>query len=472
MREKPAIPSLVLIPGETKDDYAAIYTIASAYAYSGLLISDQGREIDQPVLAFPAVVCSSFAIELFLKFFIGLERAEGIASSKKNIHSLEDLWNQISLTRRNIVAGMFRNSLNDPVTNALEVRLELFKEALNGISTEKAPFVKWRYAHELENVSLMSHAAIEEISDALHRAATYCMQLKFANADKQAEAHSEQDDSQSKDSDLNVRKDWEAPSDLIRRTSGKLILIQGHEPILLNRESPLRRLPVNLDKKIAVFFDGIRYTVEFLDIAYSRIYETLTQMAFRTSTTEIPNKFAHVFMDAWTFVYAVNRFEELYKNIPGIKFNKRDPNVPTFHEITETFRSLRRTADRLVATSESIVALEGSALGELNWITGIEVRPKISLWHCTMRPGTLHKQPSQSTAPFKSTMGWPTDGIRLSFGQFESNLSAIRPHIAIRIRDLEQQLENAFSAPDQKQIQIINDFFAKRCVTVDDSEQS
>jgi hypothetical protein len=165
---------------------------------------------------------------------------------------------------------------------------------------------------------------------------------------------------------------------------------------------------------------------------------------------------------------AANRFYMLYTNIPGIKFNNPEPGIPTFREVTEDFRKLRRAADNLATFSDSIVASDGGALGELNWITGIEIKPEFCAWHCTMRPGTLHKRPSHSIAPFKSTMGWPTDGIRLSLGQHEANLSAVRKHIDIRVKDLENQLENAFYTQNGSQFSVINDFFAKRCVVPED----
>lgn len=280
MSEKPAIPSLVLVPAGTKDDYTTIYSIACAYAYSGLLISDQGKEIDQPILSFPAVVCSSFAIELFLKFFINLEIAEGSQPNIKRNHVLDDLWNQISPARQGIIAGMFQTNFSEPAIDALETRISLFRQALKNISAETAPFVKWRYAHELKNVSLMSHAAIEEISDALNRAATYSMRLKFNSSKISTSDNSSQARNEAEHAKTDTNNNWEDPKRLIRKVSGSLHVLQGHEPILLNRESPLRRLPVNIDAKTAVFFDGIRFTVEFLDIAYNRLYETLTQIAY------------------------------------------------------------------------------------------------------------------------------------------------------------------------------------------------
>lgn len=178
MTSYPAIPSLVLIPGELQADYAALYAIATAYAHSGLLISNHGKETDHPEFSLPAIVCSSFAIELFLKFFLLLERAESEEPSSKHefVHHLGDLWKKIRPAHQALIAGMFRNKTEVPLLNASDRRIELFVEALTHVG--EAPFIKWRYAHELVGPTLMSHAAINEVLDALGYAANYVMKGK------------------------------------------------------------------------------------------------------------------------------------------------------------------------------------------------------------------------------------------------------------------------------------------------------
>jgi hypothetical protein len=175
MTSSPAIPSLVLIPGESHSDYAALYAIATAYAHSGLLISKHGNETDRPEFSFPAIVCSSFAIELYLKFFLMLDRVESEEPSSKHQsgHHLGQLWKKIRPEHQTIIAGMFRNQTGTPALNASHRRLELFVEALTYVG--EAPFIKWRYAHELTDPTLMSHAAIHEVLDALGYAADYVM---------------------------------------------------------------------------------------------------------------------------------------------------------------------------------------------------------------------------------------------------------------------------------------------------------
>jgi len=449
MTSYPAIPSLVLIPGESQADYAALYAIATAYAHSGLLISNHGKETDRHEFSFPAIVCSSFAIELFLKFFLILERAESdeLSSKRERGHPLGDLWNKICPAHQVLVAGMFRNGTGVPLLNATDRRIEMFVEALTSVEEEKAPFLKWRYPHELVGPTLMSHAAITEVLDALGNAANYVMKEK----------------SDACRPDTSTQEGVMIPPD---QPDGEgLLPVGGSENLLLGRDSVLRRIPVNVAPKQAFFLDGIRHAVEILDVTYGRLRDALTHLALNPpAQSDIPDIFAHVFIDAWGFVDAVDRFRMLYTQMPGIKAGNAKDGIPPLREVTQVFRDLRNVADHLAQRADFVISRNGAAWGELSWLTGAQLQPKVIAWHCTLRPGTLQTNPSMQTDSIISTLDWPTDSIRLSVGEYEGNLSEIRKHITVRIRHLEAQLEPVFQQPTQAQVPIINDMYARRPV--------
>ena len=447
MTTYPAIPSLVLIPDESQADYAALYAIATAYAHSGLLISNHGNKMDRLEFSFPAIVCSSFAIELFFKFFLMLERAEseGPFSKQKPEHGLGYLWEKIPIVHQALIAGMFRNKTEVPLLDASDRRIELFVEALAHVGD--APFVKWRYVHELVDPSLMSHAAITEILDALGYAANYVMKEKSVMhrpnkpmAEEAMIAPDQPDEEQ-------------------------LLPIRGSEYLLLGRDSVLRRIPVNVKRKQAFFLDGIRHAVEILDVTYSRLRDALTHLALNPpASDDLPDIIAHVFIDAWGFVDAVDRFRMMYTQMPDTKFGNAKGGIPPLREFTHEFRKLRNITDHLSSKADYVISRNGGAWGELNWLTGAQLQPELIAWHCTLRPGTLQTKPPMQTDPIISTLDWPTDSIRLSAGEYEGNLSEIRKHIAVRIRHLEAQLEPVFQQPTQAQVPIINDAYARRPV--------
>jgi len=142
------------------------------------LISSHGKQTDRLEFTFPAVVCSSFAIELFMKFFLMLDRSdkEDAPPQHDSGHKLGELWNKIKPDYQRVIAGMFGNSTGTPLLNAADRRIELFLEALTSIGD--TPFVKWRYVYELPEITLMSHGAIAEVLDALGHAAEYIMKQR------------------------------------------------------------------------------------------------------------------------------------------------------------------------------------------------------------------------------------------------------------------------------------------------------
>lgn len=182
MNSKPAIPTLVLIPGSTHIDYPALYAIATAYAHSGLLISAHGEKTNSMAFTFPAIVCSSFAIELFMKFFLMVDKADQEEPDTKHDagHKISDLWKKIGLEHKRLIAGMFRNNTGQPLLNASEMRIETFEESLKHIGD--TPFVKWRYIYEEPDTTLMSHGGLVEVLDAFGRAAHYVMKQRAGTA--------------------------------------------------------------------------------------------------------------------------------------------------------------------------------------------------------------------------------------------------------------------------------------------------
>jgi hypothetical protein len=174
MSFRPEIPSLVVTPGSAHD-FSALYSIATAYARSGVLLNGHASEDDQITFAFPAMVCSSFAIELFLKFFLTIDNADSpdMPQDDRKGHYLKKLWERIKPGNQDLIASMFRNHSHVPTTAGLTTRKSLFLDALTGIGD--APFIEWRYAYEIKKPTLMSQGAIEEVLDAVGYAAEHVM---------------------------------------------------------------------------------------------------------------------------------------------------------------------------------------------------------------------------------------------------------------------------------------------------------
>lgn len=214
---------------------------------------------------------------------------------------------------------------------------------------------------------------------------------------------------------------------------------------MISKDSILRKIPVAIEPKQAMFIDGIRHSAEIIDLAYSRLCNTLTHLALEPPSPEsLQTTAPSAFLDAWAIVDAVDRFRMLYHLMPGITSVAPEAGVKTLKEVMQPFRDLRNVADHLAQRADYVVAKGGAALGVLSWVTGFKVDPP-TLWFCTLRPGTIHKPPEFRQESLTTTVDWPTDRICLVAGEYDGNLSSIRPHIERRVKHLEAQLENAFA---------------------------
>jgi hypothetical protein len=181
MSAKPPIPALLVIPGD-ENDFAAVYAIATAYAHSGQMLNAHAERRDEIVFTFPAMVCSSFAVELFLKFFLTLDNAENptLPQDDRKGHYLIKLWERIKPIHQNLIVGMFRNPSHSPISAGLGTRKTLLLEAMQFIGAQ--PFVEWRYAYEIQQPKMMSQGAVTEVLDAVGYAAEHVMNERRAAA--------------------------------------------------------------------------------------------------------------------------------------------------------------------------------------------------------------------------------------------------------------------------------------------------
>ena len=460
MQTRPAMPLLVLIPGDDRVDLDAIFATAGAYAKAGLLISDHGHRCDEPVFAFPAVVCAGFAIELYFKFFLMLEHVESgnAAEVQTKGHNLPTLWGMLQPEHQVLIAGMHRNKSGEPLSTALELRMELFSKSLSEIGN--SPFLKWRYVHELIDIGHMSHAVIQEVLDALESAASYVKQRREGGDNKNASL----DGRKSLVDGLAgspSQQDWN--TDPLGAAAKEL---STGKPMLLGRESPVRRTPSNLEFSSAFHLDEIRQAAESMDVAFSRLHHELTGLALQAPDPEEMRVIsAHVFFDAWGFVGAVNRFYQAYISFPGMVIHKSHPNHQTLESATRSVRRLYQLSYDLKLRKKEILPGGLPTLGEITWLTGVQTAPKKVAWHCTLRPGWMKLPPIKQSEPVISTLNWPTGSITLALGDVKADLSTARLHVAARLWHLEEQLLREMNSPGQTDVAILNDFFSRRPVS-------
>ena len=239
---------------------------------------------------------------------------------------------------------------------------------------------------------------------------------------------------------------------------------------MLDKDSILRQVPAAINPKQALFIDGIRHAAEIIDLAYGRLCDTLTKTALNPPcSSDMPKISVHAFLDAWAMIDAIDRFRMLYQQMPGMSFSQPLEGVETLEEVLKPFRNLRNVADHLAQRADFVISRDGAALGTLSWLTGFKVDP-VAAWYCTLRPGTLRKQPELRKEPFVSALDWPTDRVIIVAGGYEGNLSSVRPHIQVRIKHFECQLKKAFKKLNLHDSPTASDVFTRQAYSPDPSQ--
>lgn len=168
-------PTLLLIPDSTEPKYINLFKIACSYNLSANLIKKQFDGENNAAYLFPSIVCQSFAIELFLKFFIFFDAEKNNTVSKllKNLgHDFSKLWNRISYEYQELISIHYRNA---PKSNNITGG---FEEGLSTIGNDS--FIKWRYMHEIENYEFMHLDHTSLISNVLFSAANFGVMEKIS----------------------------------------------------------------------------------------------------------------------------------------------------------------------------------------------------------------------------------------------------------------------------------------------------
>lgn len=90
--------------------------------------------------------------------------------------------------------------------------------------------------------------------------------------------------------------------------------------MIIGDESPLRRLPGQLDRKQMLYLDGIRYSIEMADLAHLRLQQTLLDLANHSNDSDpVHLYFVAAVQDAWSIVDSVHRLSWITASGSGNK---------------------------------------------------------------------------------------------------------------------------------------------------------
>jgi hypothetical protein len=209
---------------------------------------------------------------------------------------------------------------------------------------------------------------------------------------------------------------------------------------MFTQDSPFLNIPHDVDPKQALFLDGMRHAVQIVDLSYKRLCQALTDLTVDQTLEKNNAKFAHIFLDAWAFVDAVDRFRNLWglqpnaKNLPQ-KFSRTTLNIQL-----QNMRNIRNVSDHVAQRVDHIQSLNSSISGEIKWLTEISQAPS-QIKSCFIRPGILRDSVSMKLSIDVESLFF-TNGsgsVFVKAGKYEANLSLAYQFIRSIIESEEQK---------------------------------
>lgn len=214
--------------------------------------------------------------------------------------------------------------------------------------------------------------------------------------------------------------------------------------MLISDDSPLRRLPSEMNQKQKLYLDGIRFSIEIIDLAYLRLKQILYNLS---NNIKYNSKIDHLIFvsaihDAWSLIDSVYRLRGLLQRCPGIK--KKSPEMILFDKNTRDVEPFRHFFQHLNTQINELIKLNLPVWGVITWIAVLDPLSN-SAYSCAIIAGTIfNNQCSQIINPAGKSFGIPIDLITLTAGGHSLCLSKIFDEINKLTKSLENELTKHF----------------------------
>lgn len=210
--------------------------------------------------------------------------------------------------------------------------------------------------------------------------------------------------------------------------------------MIVDSESPLAKIPLNLNLRQKLLIEAIRYSSSMATISYARLQHDLHQISLGNRTQ---NDFYIIFNGAWSVIDAVNRlynvfrlmkplgsdFEKCYESVKAIRngFHHMDERIKNKHQVDRYF-----------------------LFGVLSWVFGCKVQNKVVSF--IAMPGCLYPEMNADCPnPLGKLVKGPIDQIVISAAQraigqpaVSINLCETMEVIELEMRDFERLLSKEF----------------------------
>lgn len=221
---------------------------------------------------------------------------------------------------------------------------------------------------------------------------------------------------------------------------------------MLSVDSPFLNIPTALDRKQAVFLDGMRHAGQIVELSYTRLCRALADLSANATTDAKSAGFTHVFLDAWAFIDAADRFRCLWEMQPSASSISGKFSPDAVRMQLQDIRDVRNVSAHLAQKIDQIVSLNSSVLGAISWVSLISTTP-LKVKTNFIRPGIMHGNVKGQFAMPNSEVSFNHGSgyISVAAGKHDVNLSLAYQSICSIIEYAEASLKLAFQNPALEQ---------------------
>lgn len=151
----------------------------------------------------------------------------------------------------------------------------------------------------------------------------------------------------------------------------------------------MKRLPINIAPKQALFIDGMSHAADIVFIAFPRLLKSLEQV--NVGLEPSPGFITSCYSDAWACIDAIDRFLLLLNRYPKGGIIVRDEEIENFIQKMQPIRTIRNIGDHLPGQIDAMVSKNKSVMGELAWIKRIISNSEEKFLTFYIRPGYTGK---------------------------------------------------------------------------------
>jgi hypothetical protein len=216
--------------------------------------------------------------------------------------------------------------------------------------------------------------------------------------------------------------------------------------VIIGPASCLRRIPVALDRKQGYFLEGIRVSIEMIDLAHARLQNSLLAVtgAFRPEGGLQQDLLTAAMADAWLIVDAFHRLADLAQHMPNVV---RRNQIPFFHNLIAAngaVNELRNTVQHLPEQIHgSTVDPNWSVWGVLSWCVPPAAEVGGEILSCSYFCGKLNERQSPLLNPV-GAISRPVGLMTLSQEPTSVSLSDLYTQVERFAAGLERMTDLAF----------------------------